>query len=95
MLDRVWPRSRSSEPRFRPRIGRDFDIEEVHIIEARTRGFLSRAIAVGAGSAVVVTGTYGLASGSYFAVEVVWAVAGPMFGAMVTHYFGSAGKDTR
>jgi hypothetical protein len=88
-------RSRTSEPRFRPRIGRDFELEEVHVIDARTRGFLSRVITIGAGGAVVVTGTYGLATGSYLAIEVVWAVAGPMPGAMVTHYFGSAGKDTR
>jgi hypothetical protein len=85
--------SRSSAPRFRPRVGRDFELEEVHAIEARTRGFLSRAIAIGAGGAI--TGGYGLATGSYLAVEVVWAVAGPMFGALVTYYFGAAGKDTR
>jgi hypothetical protein len=88
-------RSRSSKPRFRPRVGRDFELEEVHAIEARTRGFLSRAIAIGAGGAVAITGGYGLATGSYLAVEVVWAVAGPMFGALVTYYFGGAGKDTQ
>ncbi|MDB5402673.1 MAG: hypothetical protein QOF70_2697 [Acetobacteraceae bacterium] len=95
MWDPSRARSRRSESRFQPRIGRDFDIEEVHVIDARTRGFLSRAIAVGAGGAIAISGTYGLATGSYIAVEVVWAVAGPMFGALVTHYFGSAGKDTR
>ncbi|MFL5288468.1 MAG: hypothetical protein ACJ8AW_47815 [Rhodopila sp.] len=95
MWDTTRTRSRTLEPRFRPRIGRDFELEEVHVIDARTRGFLSRAIAISAGGAVAVTGTYGLATGSYLAVEVVWAVAGPMLGAMVTHYFGSAGKDTR
>jgi hypothetical protein len=94
MWDTAWTRSRNPEPRFRPRIGRDFDLEEVHVIDARTRGFLSRFIAIGAGGAVAITGGYGLASGNYLAVEVVWAVAGPMCGAMVTHYFGSAGKDT-
>ncbi|MEA2772699.1 MAG: hypothetical protein QOD93_5661 [Acetobacteraceae bacterium] len=95
MWDPSRARSRRSESRFQPRIGRDFDLEEVHVIDARTRGFLSRAIAVGAGGAIAISGTYGLATGSYIAVEVVWAVAGPMFGALVTHYFGSAGKDTR
>ncbi|WP_428486327.1 hypothetical protein [Rhodopila sp.] len=88
-------RSRTSEPRFQPRIGMDFELHEVHVIDARTRGFLSRVIAVGAGGAVSVTGAYGLATGSYAAVEIVWAVAGPMLGALVTHYFGSAGKDRR
>ncbi|PPQ25746.1 hypothetical protein [Rhodopila globiformis] len=95
MWDTPRTRSRTSEPRFRPRIGRDFELEEAHVIDARTRGFLSRAIAIGAGCAVAVTGTYGLATGSYLAVEVVWAVAGPMLGVTVSHYFGSAGKDTR
>jgi hypothetical protein len=95
MRDRSRTRPPSSEPRFRPRIGRDFALEKVHVIDARTRGFLSRAIAIGAGGAVVITGGYGLATGSYVTVEVVWAVAGPMFGALVTYYFGLAGKDTR
>lgn len=95
MWDTSWGRSRTSEPRFRPRIGREFELDAVHVIDARTRGFLSRAIAIGAGGAVAITGGYGLATGSYVAVEVVWAVAGPMLGAMVTHYFGSTGKDTR
>jgi hypothetical protein len=49
MWDRAWKRPQASEPRFRPRIGREFDLEEVHVIDLRTRGFLSRVIAVGAG----------------------------------------------
>jgi hypothetical protein len=95
MWDPTRTRARDSEPRFQPRVGRDFELEDVHVIDARTRGFLSRAIAIGAGGAVAVSGGYGLATGSYLAVEVVWAVAGPMFGALLTHYFGSAGKDAR
>ena len=71
------------------------DLDEVHVIDARTRGFLSRVIALGAGGAIAITGVYGMISGSYIAVEVVWAVAGPMCGALVTHYSGSAGKNTR
>ncbi len=90
----MWDRSRARPVnRFQPRIGREFDLDDVHVLEARTRGFLSRAITVGAGGAVAVTGTYGLATGNYIAVEIVWAVAGPMLGAMVTHYFGFSGKD--
>jgi hypothetical protein len=91
MWDTSWSRSRSSEPRFRPRVGRDFELQEARVIDARTRGFLSRAIAIGAGAAVTITGGYGLATGSY----LVWAVAGPMFGALVTHYFGSAERNTQ
>jgi hypothetical protein len=88
-------RPRDSEPRFRPRIGTEFDLQEAHVIDARTRGLLSRAIGLGAGAAVVVTGVDGLVTGNYVAVEVVWAVAGPMFGALVTHYFGSAERNMR
>jgi hypothetical protein len=88
-------RSRSSEARFQPRIGEAFELQEVHVIDAKTRGFLSRAMAIGCGGGIAVSGCYGLATGSFIAVEVVWAVAGPMLGAMVTHYFGSTGKDTR
>ena len=104
MWDMGRTRSRSSEPRFRPRIGREFDLEDVHVIDAKTRGFLSRAIAIGAGGtggaggaggAVVATGGYCLATGNYGGIDIVWAVAGPMFGAMVTHYVGSARKEIR
>lgn len=95
MWDKAWQRPPTSEPRFRPRIGTEFDLEDVHLIDARTRGFLSRVIAVDAGGAVAITGSYGLASGNYVAVEVVWAVAGPMCGALVTNYFGSAGRNFR
>jgi hypothetical protein len=88
-------RSRTSENRYQPRIGRAFELEDAHLIDARSRGFLVRAITFGAGAAVAITGTYGLVTGSYIAAEVVWAVAGPMLGAVTTHYFGSAGKDVR
>jgi hypothetical protein len=93
MWDRSWPWPRIADRRFQPRIGRDFELEDAYVIDAKARGFLSRAIAIGAGGAVAVTGAYGLATGSYLAVEVVWAVAGPMLGALVTHYFGSTGKE--
>jgi hypothetical protein len=78
---------------FQPRIGRDFDLEDAHVIDGKARGFLSRAIAIGAGGAFGLTGIYGLATGSYLAVEVVRAVDGPMLDALVTNYFGSKGKD--
>ena len=95
MRDTSGTRSQNSGHPFHPRVGRDFDIEEVYVIDARTRSFLSRAISVGCGGAVAISGCYGLATGSFIAVEIVWAVAGPLLGAMVTHYFGSAGKDLR
>ena len=89
----MWKRPRNSGSRFQPRIGREFEIENVQIIEARSRGFVGRAVTIGTGVAVATTGAYGLTTGNYIAAEVVWAVAGPMVGVVLTHYFGSAGKD--
>lgn len=94
MWDKSVLHARRPESRwFQPRIGREFDLEEVHVINARTRGFLFRAITIGSGGAVAIASCYGLATGSYVAMELVWAVAGPMLGAMTTHYFGSTAKD--
>jgi hypothetical protein len=93
MWGKVQEQVQTPEHRFRPSVGRDFDIQAVHAIEARTRGFLSRAIAFSSGGALAVSGTYGIATGNFVGLEVVWAVAGPMCGALVTHYFGSAGRN--
>ena len=79
---------------YQPAIGIEFEVDEAATIEAKTRGFLARYIAMSVGAAVVVTGGYGLLTGSYVAVEVVWAVAGPIIGAIVSHYFGPPRKDT-
>jgi hypothetical protein len=76
---------------FQPAIGTDFGrVEEV---EARTRGFLTRFIALAAGAGLAITGGYGLVTGNYTAVIAVWAIAGPIFGAVVSHYFGSQRND--
>lgn len=87
-------RSFRYEPRhkpFRPAIGRDFgDVEE---IEARTRGFLVRFLASTSGACVAATGAYGLATQDYRAVMAVWAVAGPIIGAMAAYYFGPRRND--
>jgi hypothetical protein len=82
--------SRKTKP-FQPAIGREFGgVEEV---EAKTRGFLARVIASVTAIGVVATGTYGLVTGNYTAVIAVWAVAGPIVGALVTYYFGPQ-RDT-
>jgi len=44
--------------------------------------------------AIGTTGAYGLATGRYVAIEVVWAVAGPLVGAVVAYYFGVHRRDT-
>lgn len=86
------PHSRRKAKPFQPAIGREFDgVEEV---EAKTRGFLARIIASVTAIGVVATGTYGLITGNYTAVIAVWAVAGPIIGALVTSSFGPQ-RDTR
>jgi hypothetical protein len=42
---------------------------------------------------VVATGAYGLVTGNYTAVIAVWAVAGPIVGALLTYYFAPQ-RDT-
>ena len=82
---------RKAKP-FQPAIGAEFSgVEEV---EAKTRGFLARIIASVTAIGVIATGTYGLITGNYSAVIAVWAVAGPIVGALVTYYFGPR-RDTR
>ena len=79
------------EKPFQPALGREFDVEEV---EARTRDFLARLIALATVAAVGTAGLYGLATGSYMAVIGVWSVAGPIIGALVAYYFGPQRNDT-
>jgi len=84
----------SSKKPFQPAIGREFPVDEVPTIEAKTRGFLAKFIALSVGLALFTTGTYGLRTGNYHALEAVWAIAGPIVGAVVTYYFGAHRKDT-
>jgi len=84
-------RRRGPKP-FQPAVGREFGTVEVH--ETRTRGYLARLIGSAAVAALGVTGAKGLADGNYTAVAGCWAVAGPIVGALVTHYFGHGRKDT-
>ena len=81
--------------RFQPRIKRPFEVDDAPAIEAKTRGFLARYIAISAWVAVTVTAGYGLLSGNYAAVEIVWAIAGPIIGAVVAFYFGPHGKEAQ
>jgi hypothetical protein len=91
----VPPTNRSQSGRkakpYQPAIGREFDVVEE--VEAKTRGFLTRIIASVTAIGVVATGTYGLITGNYTAVIAVWAVAGPIVGALVSYYFGPQ-RDT-
>jgi hypothetical protein len=77
---------------FQPAIGTD--IGGVEDVEAKTRDFLARSIVLASGSMVAVTGGYGLITGIYTPLIAVWAVAGPLIGAVVTYYFGPQRNDT-
>jgi hypothetical protein len=79
---------------FQPAPGRDFEIESVPVLEARTKGFFVRAVVVTALGALIVTGLYGLATQKFSPLQSVWVVVGPIIGAMVNHYFGGHRKDT-
>jgi hypothetical protein len=82
-----------SKPRkpFQPAIGTDFEIRRVN---AKTCSLLARLIATATVAGVLATGGYGLVTGNYTAVIAVWAVAGPLNGAVVSHYFGPLRTDT-
>jgi hypothetical protein len=90
--DNKPPRSGQRKKPFQPAIGTDFG--RVDEVEAKTRGFLARQIALAAVAGIAITGGYGLISGNYMAVITVWAIAGPIIGAIVSHYFGPGRSDT-
>jgi hypothetical protein len=79
-------RSTHGSKPFQPAVGREFG--RVEDADAPARDFLTRFIAGAAGLAVSVTGAWGLSTGNYTAVIAVWAIAGPIIGAVVTYYFG-------
>jgi len=79
---------------LQPAVGTEIEIDDVPAIEAKTRGFLARFIAISVAIAIAVTGSYGLMTGQFGAVEVVWAIAGPLVGAIVAHYFGVHRRDS-
>ncbi len=77
----------SSKKPFQPAFGKDeFEVSEPQLVEAKTRGFLVRVLAVMIAAAVGSTGLRGLFTGDYHALTAVWMVAGPIMGAMVCLY---------
>ena len=68
--------------------GQRLILEPVEDVDARTRDFLAKFIAVAAGTAVSSTGVYGVAAKDFRPLTTVWAVVGPVIGAVVTYYFG-------
>ena len=85
-------RSSQRKKPFQPAIGTDFGtVEEV---EAKTRGFVARVIASTTVLAVAIIGGYGLMTGNHTAAITVWAMAGPIAGAVISHYFGPQRNNT-
>lgn len=85
----------SNKKPFQPAFGKDdFEVSEPQIVEAKTRGFLARLVAVMIAASVGATGLHGLLTGDYHALTVVWTVAGPIMGAMVAYFFGVHRKDS-
>ena len=87
-------RSKAGAKRFQPAVGSDFALADVPTIEATTRGFLARGLVSFVGVAGVVTGAHGFLTGNYGPLEAVWAVGGPIVGAMVAYYFGPQRRDS-
>jgi hypothetical protein len=89
--DKTTSRSGARKKPYQPAIGTDFGT--IREVEAKTRGFLARVIASTAAMGIVATGAYGLVTSNYTAVITVWAIAGPIIGALVSHYFGPQRND--
>jgi hypothetical protein len=94
MTEAADRRPKASHKPFQPAIRTRFVVSEVPAIEARTRGFLARGLAIFVGAVVASTGAYGLATGNFVPLETVWAVGGPFIGAIVAYYFGPYRKDS-
>jgi hypothetical protein len=58
----------SGRKRYQPAVGAAFDISQVPTIEAKTRGFLARLIALSAAAAIAIAATNGLMTGHYSAL---------------------------
>jgi predicted membrane protein len=53
---------------------------------------VARALAFATSAAIAVTGLQGLITGDTTAISTVWAVTGPIVGALVSYYFGAHRK---
>ena len=82
--------NRGGKP-FQPAIGTDFG--RVEDLDAKTRGFIARVVALTSAGGVIATGGYALMTGDNKAVITVWAIAGPFVGAVVSYYFGPRRGD--
>jgi len=86
-------RARRPAKPFQPAPGKEFELDPVPSIEARTKGFFVRISVLAGLSALAITGCFGLYFGNFGPIQSVWVVVGPIVGAMINHYFGSPRKD--
>jgi hypothetical protein len=90
--DKRSSRSRQRKKPYQPAIG--FDFGKVEEVEAKSRGYLIRAIVLLSATAIIATGGYALTTGNHTPLITVWAIAGPFIGALVAYYFGLQRNDT-
>jgi len=88
------PPTRSGQRKkpFQPAVGTDYGA--VKEVEAKTRGFFTRAIISAGIVGLAVAGGYSLITGNYMVVIAVWGVVGPIIGAMTSYFFGPQRNDT-
>jgi hypothetical protein len=90
--DKTPRRSGQRNKPYQPAIGTDYGaVEEV---EAKTRGYLVRVVVSVTAAGIALAGGYGLITANYTPLITVWAIAGPIIGAMVSYYFGPQRNDT-
>jgi len=84
----------SKKKPFQPAIGPDYEVNTARLIEAKTRDFIAKLAVVVIVVAVAITGLCGLWTGDFRNLIAVWAVAGPITGAIIAYFFGMHRKDT-
>lgn len=82
---------RKAKP-FQLVIGKEF--ENVEEVEAKIRGFIAKTLILAAVVGLAFAGFHGFYTGNFVAVAAVWAVAEPVIGAVVSHYFGPERDNT-
>jgi hypothetical protein len=93
MEPKLSPANSRKKP-YQPAPGKNFEIDPVPAIEAKTKGFFVRVLVTTALVAVATTGIFGLIYNKFGPLQSTWVVVGPIVGAMVNHYFGSPRKDS-
>lgn len=87
----VQSKARSSNKKFQPAIGRDFNVEEIKAIDAykssRTRDRIAYLFLVASLAALAIAALLGFYENNFGGVQNVWSVVGPLAGAIAGYYF--------